>query len=1404
MVVAGGLQAAAPPTSSSSSSSSSSAAAATTSASKVPPTRAAAQPPLIPTSVVDAPTQRLWAASLTAAIQAYKLYSFFSPDASLSHALLVDLALVLALSRLRIPRLDFIDAKWAIIGALLAAFDWLALGGWHTLLSFAGLGAVTSWIAAVWDDAFSRPMGLSEHRVRISDLIRPSSHILGEHTIHILPHSTASISSRAPTCHCIGVGKSRVEIPIFFNNTDPTFLQYSVTPFGSENAYPTLYNVTISKGSLTTVESARDMLQGGVKQAIQDGHWDEVEAEVMGSGSVVQRQGQHVPARAGQRSRKAKDSNMHPRQSSQQKFDLSVSAIGRVRLERVMDKSRMDARIAPGEVIIVQCPTTSFAPSLDGQEAGSSPLALVKNNAEDVLSALLGRRHGSTPGAGFRSFDWALPQHEKVPIFARLDRTGSYSWELDHVRDACGNEVSMSSIGKAQFSKEIQVHERAHATIVGCSRERPLQLLRNGTAKEVLLRAANVETDAKWTASVRFEPEDDSTDAWTKNVTIGNDGLGRIQAAKPGNYILEQIDGSYCSGEVGSPWSCPVIEVPPPTADISFSTIEDVCAGSVGVNAMAVLSGSPPFRLQYEIKRSGQPAFRQERVIERTREEFEFRPSTEGAVQYRFIGLSDANYRGLPLDGPTFEQVVHPLASASFVKPTSSSASRREDSKIIMRSCEGNRAKAEVQLEGTGPFDLTYALRTANSGSSVGSSSSHQAAAIQHTVKGITRQRHTLDIELPPAINAHGGSMTISLVSIRDGKNCERSLTTSDVNVEIRRVHPTAAFVVPGSKAAQRTAVLQGESLILEGQEAKLPLRLEGEGPWKVEYRREGDAVPVTTTLHSPEAEIVVDRPGVFQLVSVHDAYCQGSVVQQSSRWNVEVRRRPVVAFDAASAASVGGQGRSSKQQQLSSLIRPPVCRGVPDSANLLLLSGQAPVQVTYEHEAPAASSSSSPTGRRKRETFSTAQNITSLHLSTSVPGWHRYRLVEVGDSSYALGAISRSDSDDLVLEQLVHPLPSARFIDQDHHSSEQQHRRGGRSGPNKRKSFCLGDTLSGRDMARAAPIVQLSGSPPFDLEFELRGIQMHNVALDLNEAESIGEAGDKPFRLDSTGTWVYRIVSLVDGNGCSSTPSPGEDSSSSGSSSASSPPSLSINVAETANLASVGARDDYCVGERIQYVLQGTAPWTVVYSFEGKVSTATNLKTSTSFSRIAEKPGVLEIKSVAHASADADADSVGGGGGSCRKEITNPATESGMRKTIHALPRVRIMDGGHSYQDVRQGTLATILFSLSGEPPFDFTYQHLEATDRHSDPKVLETRTVVGVNAREYRLQTREQGTWRVTWLKDRWCSVSIDGETGDVKRGSGRSVKAKKMAVRGDVKGTIGKGEGVEAGGAFEIEME
>jgi hypothetical protein len=92
-----------------------------------------------------------------------------------------------------------------------------------------------------------------------------------------------------------------------------------------------------------------------------------------------------------------------------------------------------------------------------------------------------------------------------------------------------------------------------------------------------------------------------------------------------------------------------------------------------------------------------------------------------------------------------------------------------------------------------------------------------------------------------------------------------------------------------------------------------------------------------------------------------------------------------------------------------------------------------------------------------------------------------------------------------------------------------------------------------------------------------------------------------------------------------------------------------------------------------------------VFYTFEGVKRKASS--PTTTFRRIAEKPGVFTITAVSD-----------GASGRCQahKNIT---------KIIHEMPSVRISRGRESIVDIHEGGEAEINFEFGGTPPFEFTY---------------------------------------------------------------------------------------------------
>jgi nucleoporin POM152 len=1225
-------------------------------------------------------------------------------------------------------------------------------------------------------------MSFSEHRVRIKDIIEPKHHIFGQHTIHILPYSTASFAptkstSTLSSCFCLDLDNTNAEltIPILFNNTEPQYLSYSITPFGID-AEPSIFNITIAKGSLISVGGSSEAREITRKREdvldleLEDADDQRREADGDDSRALVLKGSREVEARSA--TPKAQSSSASQRKPSAAVgllFQLPVKHAGRVKLERVLDKNHYDARLSRSEILVVECPKMSFAskskkmqlPSLrnkkDGKEElqhlcpgdeaildvqvrGVAPLELSYSRIRDVeskhhqgsngnrktetfmishisanatrsnplsseedraqrLATVLNSKSQSQNGP---SFDWAMARDVHLPVTVEHSSPGRYNYELEQVKDACGNVFGTDTASSKKFRQEVQVHPRRQAYFVGCDGRSPISLLQGGPKKQIKIQLDRFDqSEGPFEVQVGYQGAEED---WQRNLTMTS-GVTALDIDKAGTYTLEGVNGQYCAGTVMSPWMCTAEEIPPPTSVIEVDPIQDQCAGPVGVKAMAVLSGTPPFKIKYTIQSKGRPASTHEKTIDRTRDEIEFRPSAEGEVTYTFTGLSDANYQNIKLDGPTFTQILHPIAKAAF-----EGAHHTRGPAIVLHSCEGNTSVANVQLEGVGPFELSYAVRTGGG-----------ELAYTKQVKNITSTSYPLHVEVPKQVAEKGGLLTVTLTSIKDAKGCERPLTTSDLSIDVRRTKPSVTFMEPR------------ETLMLEGAEAKLSIRLSGEGPWRVRYRREGEGGPgIEATFNKAEAALVVAKPGNYILEEVSDHHCLGSVIAAKNAHVVSIRPRPKAAFELDSSSQLDAAGILSRRA---------VCVGQPDSINVRL-EGHFPIEISYQHRLP-----NKEVGKDK---FTSAQDVTTIQLFTGVPGQHTYELHSVGDAIYKERDLD-SKATLKKLSQEVYPLPQLTFD-----SSQVVASKGGV----KANSLCLGDRLGQQKGASSANVVQLTGKTPFTLDIEIKdgtgatrksitrsGITTHQYKLDIETQE---------FVFDKTGKWSVEVVRISDGNGCQRLigktlmESIGEESGSNNGGGSGTGgvhrelvhrAKMEIEVVETANISALESKTDHCVGETIEFGLQGTPPWTVSYEFQGVVSNA--LVRTPIFSRIAEKPGKLQVKTVAHQQ------------NKCQNMVDD---QIGMTKIIHPLPSVYVKEGKHYIEDLREGNQAEIVFSLKGEPPFSFSIQRTQAIDRFQKPSILESHTITDIHKSSYSLFTAEEGTWSVTWLRDRFCEVSLE----------------------------------------------
>ncbi|KAG2155546.1 hypothetical protein DEU56DRAFT_767978 [Suillus clintonianus] len=1236
--------------------------------------------PLIPERFLDVPSQRLYYLSLGLLLQAIKVFdvlqNFFASDATTYYGrkwLIVDFAYIATLSRLRIPRLKYSRAVVLLQILSIWFLDGMLFGGISLNLGLRGSSEISSAPSGIPN----RPdLPSTPEPFRLSDLFAPltfglfsfdtnskDAHLLGQHTVRMSPISTAHFNPHSQTFCLPPVSSAHVLVPILVNNTTPTNVRYSFTPLGSGR----VEYLELGTKELKAIEQARvEGLQ--VVRSKDAGGYDEYDDEDDEETDATARL-----------------------QNTQSLVHLRFSKPGTIKLDRVLDSSNVAARLVhPVELTVVPCPTAQYADDAvqDVRCAGDTsgvdltidlrgvpPLSLqwskdVNGRKEYFLvEGIEDSGHSHTAQEVPRA---RIPQKLKIPLSLSLDALGKHTYNLESVIDGMGNIVQLNDgHHDTKTTRSLSVLRRPSVSFKACGPGNPTLLLIGSEAPVALTVSSSDSLDGPWDIDVRFEPTNGDgkrMKPWDKTLQTQKDKNDVVlKAGVPGEYVINGIRGKYCDGDVLAPETCRVVEKAMPTAEIEWKRIHE-CSGDTGVSASLVIHGTPPFQVYYRTQRDAESPRDLFKTFTSSRGELTLQPEHSGHYHYTFLQLSDAYYKKVALDGPSIDQIVHPLAAADFV----AGRGRR-----VVSSCEGATVDIEVDLRGTPPWNLELQV--------VGPRST-DALEITDIKTSPTR----ITVPIPSVIDKEGGTFDVELVSVVDSYGCRRSISVPGVSVNVRRVKPTAKFY---GKHGQR------EITILEDDGADLPLRLTGDGPWKVKYRYMGNPDRMhTVVLKSPNDNIHVTQKGVYEILEVMDSQCPGSVIASESTYTVDWVPRPYARLDPATPCTFEPYNRSH--------ILPPICKG-QDAHVDLELTGRPPFQIMYNI---ARNDEAGGTIVLDQPTFSSIQPHTRFQLHTSIVGRKYYEVKQIGDSAYPLAKHKNSvipRSDRLLFEQEVMPRPSAKFKN------------------DNRILFCLNDALTSREaISNDGGVIQLEGTPPFQLALSIR-----NLAASQVHKETI-EVHDKTWMLDlpsyhftSIGPHQITIESVQDSSHCEQKElHPLRRS-------------IWVDVAESAAITPVDKRVDFCVGDVSQFQLEGTPPWSIGYRINGKSYTQESKKSP--FSLMHQQAGEFTVTSVS------------------QQQKLCKATVTDLQFSVHPLPAAQVGHGKRIFQDIHEGDQAEIIFTLIGEPPFTFTYQRAEPIPKKGGKsgKVLETHTVSGVTTHEYSIFSALEGTWTVTSISDRYC---------------------------------------------------
>ncbi|GAA5817575.1 hypothetical protein MFLAVUS_011123 [Mucor flavus] len=701
---------------------------------------------LIPSSVMEFHLQRQYATAIFVALQAWKIKDLFAVyftaypelyNGIISKWWFIDAFFLIALYIAKIPWLQFTIMKTICLMFIACAFD-------LSVFSVSTVGFSGLFLNMMFGNSLGKQTSVSQGRlINVKDVVFNTSHILGRHTVHILPYGTAKFNPHDEV-YCLSsaeLGKKEIHIPIILNNTVPRTVSISRHDFETGTTSVKAY-------------SGRD-----IQRATEIGHTKE----------------------------------------GVEYYYIRVRKSGVYKLDQIVSQDGVDVRLYNRQVYVFTCPYAHFKPvaahdycagdkeTLQIEVMGVPPLSIEykKKASGQELKLKLNRiqpEEFDSPlqrlPEGLRSadpsffttihgdnYDWAALQHLNVPLNLTFESSSRQEFQLERVVDGAGNELDLSDLAPQSFV----VHGHPTAKFQ-CSQTRPVNLLIGAKSAQL---PVSLEGTGPFHLEYNYSAEEESLVRKAKL----NPGENSISVNAPGEYNLISISDKYCTGHVMFPSSCQVVQPELPTVKLSATPIPSECAGDseIGMKFVAEFVGAPPYVLDYIVTkqngRSKTVVERKREYADRSRHIFSYLPSSSGEYTYEFSSLDDVHYKKRPTQIAPIKQIVHPQPDAKF----SSSGPH------VVRTCLGEDISVDVDLRGTGPFVLYWTIRN------------------QLYSSNVEGNKYT--IKLPPF--EYTGRHVISLVKIQDENYCVKDLESRDFTIDVRRDRPTAFFHTNGENVSK-------------------------------------------------------------------------------------------------------------------------------------------------------------------------------------------------------------------------------------------------------------------------------------------------------------------------------------------------------------------------------------------------------------------------------------------------------------------------------------------------------------------------------------------------------------------------------------------------------------------------
>jgi nucleoporin POM152 len=982
---------------------------------------------------------------------------------------------------------------------------------------------------------------------------------------------------------------------------------------------------------------------------------------------------------------------------------------GLYRLLKVVDKTKLEVQRRMSDTLVVTCPKATIKSTasdkclgdlsdLTMEIEGTPPLKVVYSRTangdrsvhhfqsiqpENFASPLLGStRTGTLVLAGSQDVSWAQTHRIAVPLNESMIPSGHWLYSIDEIHDATGNIANFSTGADdgehnypkgAHLEQAFIVHERPVARLTGCDSRNPL-MVANGKSFQLPVQYV----------SPGRTPDDTShtliwkfspLDTLTKNGDHGGEvAVEEFTAKTAHNNPTIREPGLYTLIGVKSKFCDGEIKEP---ASCLLLNPPEPQLSITAENINDKCAGNS-IGLLVDLDLIGTPPFivRYEIATKSGSHMESVRvPGLRHQLELKPKDAGHFKYQFISIDDAVYKG--HQLGGKDFlleqdVKPPASAHLRRPSGTID--ACIEEPVEVNVELSGEKPFTLEYELV-------------YDGKRKKTKETGI--ETDVFKIQTDPL--AKGGEYSLALTSIQDKTGCKIFLN-SEVKFTVRRQRPKVSF-----------GQLEGKhkTIEVEGRQVDLPLRLTGRSPWTIKYRNmnASSKAILEKTARSTNDIIRVNQRGTYEIVDVSDDQCPGTVDHTASIFEVDWFPRPQIKL--ADTAVLIPDGKKFKKRE--------VCEGDIDAVEVNLIGkrvcctfqrsetnlskGTPPYNVKYQvrHKPQHGSSSI------QNKEFEAALGLATISMDTAKAGIYEYEFSELSDGLYDHEAKKFTP---LVLWQKVNRKPSAHFAK-----------------PGQSYKYCK-EELAGDEVIP----IKLEGVPPFSLEIDIKHqsssrpetVKVANIETNYYDFRI-------PHRVLSLGVHQVSVRKVRDSHGCQQKTEYGA-------------PHVQVQVYDVPTIYPLDSRTDYCVGERISYTLSGTAPFEIFYTFEGVQRKAKSI--TTTFKRIAEKPGNFTITAVSDKASEC-------------KAMTQ------ISKLVHEMPSVKISKGKQVEVDIHEGGQAEILFEFWGTPPFEFTYTRSTNARKGQKSQVLETRHEVS-HEHSKTIQSSQEGTYEVVAIKDKFCSFS------------------------------------------------